>query len=178
MQSHWRKEWASITCINRWQCWEPETPEHELTINTHTPRSRLFKQHEFIMKCHEVWTERGKESCFYKRIKGRYREQAGCLKPEYSSVPPAAWSENTSKPISESNKESLCSADAHLLLTPQDWELMCRAVWCFSCVIHTTGSHPSIILAFRMSGLLLCGSSWASGRNWIWLRLTVVEGTD
>lgn len=57
-------------------------------------------------------------------------------------------------------------------------ELMCRAVWCCWCVAHTTGSHPSIILAFRMSGLLLCGSSWASGRNWIWLRLSVVEGTD
>ena len=39
--------------------------------------------------------------------------------------------------------------------------------------LHTTGSQPSIIFALRMSGRRLCGSSWASGRNWIWLRLTV-----
>lgn len=56
----------------------------------------------------------------------------------------------------------------------QDGVCVCVHV-SLSCVAHTTGSQPSIILAFRMSGLLLCGSSWASGRNWIWLRLTVCE---
>lgn len=34
-------------------------------------------------------------------------------------------------------------------------------------ITRTTGSQPSSILAFRISGRLLCGSSWASGRNWI-----------
>lgn len=47
------------------------------------------------------------------------------------------------------------------------------------CVTHTTGSQPSIIFAFRMSGLLLWGSSWASDKNWIWLRLpTRAEHAD
>lgn len=155
----------------------------QLETHTHTPRSRLWKQHEFFMKSHEVWTERGKESCFYKRIKEEWIV-------ELTEGNQALWSLNTAQFHRQPGQKTLPNAWANQtksVCVPQTpiccWnrgcsELMCRAIWCFWCVTHTTGSHPSIILAFRMSGLLLWGSSWASGRNWIWLRLTVEEGTD
>lgn len=58
-----------------------------------------------------------------------------------------------------------------LTVTPtivNSWNMFFSPVF----VTLTTGSQPSNILAFLMSGLRLCGSSWASGRNWIWLWLT------
>lgn len=105
---------------NRWQWWEPEEAlKQELTaLNTPPPRSLLFKQHAFIMKSHEVWTERGKESCFYKK-NPRRRWTSVTNRGEQ-----ALWSLNTAQlhrqpgqtppnpSANRSNTESVCWADA------------------------------------------------------------------